>query len=111
PTSPDGRRAGIPENIYTLTGTYSFNDNLAISGSVISVDETPSGSSGAVILPSYTLLNAGLVYETDNWTFQLNAKNLTDERYFRSNFPDLFGSQIVLPELSRNFTARGAYKF
>lgn len=111
PTSPDGRRAGIPENIYTLTGTYSFNDNLAISGSVISVDETPSGSSGAVILPSYTLLNAGLVYETESWTFQLNAKNLTDERYFRSNFPDLFGSQIVLPELSRNFTARVAYKF
>lgn len=111
PTSPDGRRAGIPENIYTLTGTYSFNDNLAISGSVISVDETPSGSSGAVILPSYTLLNAGLVYETEAWTFQLNAKNLTDERYFRSNFPDLFGSQIVLPELSRNFTARVAYKF
>ncbi|EED32523.1 TonB-dependent receptor [gamma proteobacterium NOR5-3] len=111
PTSPDGRRAGIPENIYTLTGTYSFNDNLAISGSVISVDETPSGSSGAVILPSYTLLNAGLVYETESWTFQLNAKNLTDERYFRSNFPDLFGSQIVLPELSRNFQARVAYKF
>ncbi|WP_439101075.1 TonB-dependent siderophore receptor [Congregibacter sp.] len=111
PTSPDGRRAGIPENIYTLTGTYSFTDNLAISGSFISVDETPSGSSGAVILPSYTLLNAGLVYETESWTFQLNAKNLTDERYFRSNFPDLFGSQIVLPELSRNFQARVAYKF
>ncbi|MFT4768490.1 MAG: iron complex outermembrane receptor protein [Glaciecola sp.] len=111
PTSPDGRRAGIPENIYTLTGTYSFNDNLAISGSVISVEETASGSSGAVILPSYTLLNAGIVYETESWTFQLNAKNLTDERYFRSNFPDLFGSQIVLPELTRNFQARVAYKF
>ncbi|MFT7288148.1 MAG: iron complex outermembrane receptor protein [Halieaceae bacterium] len=111
PTSPDGRRAGIPENIYTLTGTYSFTDKLAISGSVISVDETPSGSSGAVILPSYTLLNAGIVYETESWTFQLNAKNITDERYFRSNFPDLFGSQIVLPELSRNFQARVAYKF
>lgn len=111
PTSPDGRRAGIPENIYTLTGTYSFNDNLAISGSLISVDETPSGSSGAVILPSYTLLNAGVVYETESWTFQFNAKNITDERYFRSNFPDLFGSQIVLPELPRNFQARVAYKF
>lgn len=111
PTSPDGRRAGIPENIYTLTGTYSFNDNLAVSASVIDVDETFSGSSGAVTLPSYTLLNAGLVYETESWKFQLNAKNITDERYFRSNFPDLFGSQIVLPELPRNFQARVAYKF
>ena len=111
PTSPDGRRAGIPENIYTLTGTYSFNDNLAVSASVIDVDETFSGSSGAVTLPSYTLLNAGLVYETESWKFQLNAKNITDERYFRSNFPDLVGSQSVLPELPRNFQARVAYKF
>lgn len=111
PSSSDGRRAGIPENIYTLTGTYSFTDNLAISGSVISVDETPSGASGAVILPSYTLLNAGIVYKTESWTFQLNAKNLSDERYFRSNFPDLFGSQIVLPELPRNFQARVSFNF
>lgn len=111
PTSPDGRRAGIPENIYTLTGTYSFTDNLAISASVIDVDSTFSGSSGAVDLPGYTLLNVGLVYETDSWRFQLNGKNLTDERYFRSNFPDLFGSQIVLPELPANYQARIAYKF
>jgi len=111
PTSPDGRRAGIPENIYTLTGTYSFTDALAVSASLIDVDSTFSGSSGAVDLPAYTLLNAGLVYETDSWRFQLNAKNITDERYFRSNFPDLFGSQIVLPELPRNFQARVAYKF
>jgi iron complex outermembrane receptor protein len=111
PTSPDGQRAGIPENIYTLTGTYSFTDSLAVSASVIDVDSTISGHSGAVQLPAYTLLNAGLVYETGSWRFQLNAKNLTDERYFRSNFPDLFGSQIVLPELPRNFQARIAYKF
>ncbi|MFK7829498.1 MAG: TonB-dependent siderophore receptor [Congregibacter sp.] len=111
PTSPDGRKAGVPENIYSLTGTYSFNDNLAISGSVINADATPSGFSGAVTLPSYTVVNAGIVYETESWTFQLNGKNLTDERYFRSNFPNLFGSQIVLPELPRNFQARVAYKF
>ncbi|MEE4278336.1 MAG: TonB-dependent receptor plug domain-containing protein, partial [Halieaceae bacterium] len=111
PTSPDGQRAGIPENIYSLTGTYAFTEKLAISASLIDVDSTISGHSGAVQLPAYTLLNAGLVYETDSWRFQLNAKNLTDERYFRSNFPDLFGSQIVLPELPRNFQARVAYKF
>jgi iron complex outermembrane receptor protein len=36
---------------------------------------------------------------------------VTDERYFRSNFPNLFGSQVVLPELPRNFQARVSYKF
>lgn len=111
PETLDGQKAGIPENIYTLTGTYSFNDQLAISGSLIQVDEVISGASGAVELPSYTLLNLGLVWENDTWSFQVNAKNLTDERYFRSNFPNLFGSQVVLPELPRNFQARIAYKF
>ena len=107
----DSRKAGIPENIYTFTATYSFNDNLAVSGSIIDVEDTTSGFSQSVQLPGYTLLNLGVVYETENWTFQLNGKNLTDERYFRANFPNLFGSQIVLPELPRNFQARVAYKF
>jgi len=111
PETATGQKAGIPENIYTLTGTYSFNDNIAISGSVINVDEVISGASGAVTLPSYTLVNMGLVWENESWSLQLNAKNLTDERYFRSNFPNLFGTQVVLPELPRNFQARIAYKF
>jgi iron complex outermembrane receptor protein len=111
PETPTGQKAGIPENIYTLTGTYSFTDNIAVSGSIISVDSVISGASGAVELPSYTLVNMGVVWETDRWSVQLNGKNLTDERYFRSNFPNLFGSQVVLPELPRNFQARVAYKF
>ena len=50
-------------------------------------------------------------YETENRTFQLNGKNLTDERYFRANFPNLFSGQIALPELPRNWQARVAYRF
>lgn len=111
PETIDGQKAGIPENIYTLTGTYSFTDNLAISGSVINADEALSGASGSVVLPSYTLLNFGAVWENETWTVQLNAKNVTDERYFRSNFPNLFGTQVALPELPRNYQARIAYKF
>ena len=110
-TNATPQKAGIPENIYTLTGTYAFDMGLALTGSVISVDETVSGHSRAVNLPSYTLLNLGVSYETDNWTFQLNGKNLTDERYFRANFPNLFGSQIVLPELPANYQAKVVYKF
>ncbi len=111
PTSDDGRKAGVPENIYTLTATYAITDKLAISGSVIDADAVASGFSGSVELPSFTVFNAGITYETDSWSFQINGKNLTDERYFRSNFPNLFGSQIVLPELPQNWQARVAYKF
>jgi len=107
----DARKAGIPENIFTLTGTYDFNNGLAISGSIIKADSVFSGFSQAVELPSYTLVNASINYQYEDWTFNLSGKNLTDERYFRANFPNLFGSQIVLPELPRNFQASIAYSF
>ncbi len=110
-SSPNARKAGIPENIYTLTGTYDFGNGFAVNSSIIRADETFSGFSQAVELPSYTLVNAGVFYETDQFTFSLTGKNLTDEEYFRANFPNLFGSQIVLPELPRHFQASVAYKF
>jgi len=107
----DGRKAGIPENIYTLTATYDFQNGYAANVSVVDVEEVASGFSASVMLPAYTLVNAGVSYEAEDWTFNLTVKNLTDERYFRSNFPDLFGSQIVLPELPRHWNARFTYKF
>ena len=106
-----GRRAGMPENIYSAYGTYLFDNGLTISASVTDVDSAPSGFSNSIILPGYTLLNMTVGWESDSWNFSLTGKNLTDERYFRSNFPNLFGSTIVLPELPRHFIARAQYSF
>ena len=105
------RKAGIPENIYTLNATYDFQNGYAVNASIVKADETFSSFSQVVTLPSYTLINAGVFYEADSWTASLNIKNLTDERYFRANFPDLFGAQIVLPELPRHYQAKFSYKF
>ena len=105
------RRAGIPEKIWALTGTYDFGVGWAASASVVDVAATNSGFSGSVRLPAYTLVNAGLVVERDNWVASVTAKNLTDERYFRANFPNLFGGVIVLPELPRHFAARIQYQW
>jgi len=105
------KRAGVPENILTFTGTYAFDNGFAINASIIDVDSVFSGFSQAVELPAYTLVNLGVVYETEQWTFSLTGKNITDERYFRANFPNLFGSQIVLPELPRNYQATVAFSF
>lgn len=111
----DGRKAGIPEQIYSVNLIYNFDQGLltglTTTVGVTHVDSVPSGFSKAVILPSYTLLNASLNYETKDWKLGLQGKNLTDEEYFRSNFPDLFGSSVVLPELPRNFLATVTYKF
>ena len=106
-----GRRAGMPENIYSVYGTYLFDNGISVSASVTDVDSVASGFSNSIMLPAYTLVNMTLGYETESWKFSLTGKNLTDERYFRSNFPNLFGSTIVLPELPRHFIAKAQYSF
>ena len=105
------RRAGIPERIWSATGTYDFGHGVAASASVVDVAGTTSGFSGTVELPPYTLVNAGMVLERERWRFAATAKNLTDERYFRANFPNLFGSVVVLPELPRHYALRIQYKW
>ncbi len=111
PGAQGARRAGIPENILSLTGTYDFGNGLAVSASVVDADSVPAGFSGSVTLPAYTLVNIGMVFETDRWSFGATLKNATDERYFRSNFPNLFGGVIVLPELPRHVQARLRYRW
>ena len=106
-----GRRAGMPENIYSVYGTYLFDNGVSVSASVTDVDSVASGFSNSITLPAYTLVNMTLGYETESWKFSLTGKNLTEERYFRSNFPNLFGSTIVLPELPRHFIAKAQYSF
>ncbi len=105
------RKAGIPENIYTLNATYDFQNGYAVNASIIRADSTFSDFSQTVTLPAYTLVNAGVFYDAETWTASLSIKNLTDEDYFRANFPDLFGAQIVLPELPRHYQAKFSYKF
>jgi iron complex outermembrane receptor protein len=56
-------------------------------------------------------VNASVYYENEHWKLGLQGKNLTDEEYYRSNFPDLFGSSVVLPELPRSFLVSASYKF
>ena len=105
------RRAGMPEDIFTMTGTYDFGNGWTVNGSIIDVDEVASSYSNAVTLPDYTLINLGVSFQTENWLLSVSGKNLSDETYFRANFPNLFGGTIVLPELPRHFNARFQYKF
>jgi iron complex outermembrane receptor protein len=108
------RKAGIPQNMYSLYGIFSFEGRLkGVTASVgaTHVDAVWSGFSKTVKLPAYTLVNAGIHYETAKWKVGLQGKNLTDERYFRSNFPDLFGSSVVLPEPPRNYLLSLGYRF
>ncbi len=111
PGERGARRAGMPETIYSLTGTYDFGNGLAVTGSVVDVAEAHAGYSGSVLLPAYTLVNLGVSYDYDSWSFSAIAKNVTDERYFRSNFPNLFGGVVVLPELPAHYVTRIQFRW
>ncbi len=108
------QRAGIPENIYSLYATYDFGGPLEGFNGMLGatrVSSVYSGFSNSVKLPAYTLVNAGLGYKGKHWSASARVKNVLNEKYFRSNFPDLFGSVIVLPELPRTYEFTLAYKF
>ncbi|HSC67827.1 MAG TPA: TonB-dependent receptor [Cellvibrio sp.] len=107
----DALKSGIPENMISLTGAYNFSENISVTASAVHAESTYSGFSKAIKLPAYTLFNAGITYRSKTWSFSLQGKNLTDERYFRSNFPDLFGSAVVLPELPRSFVGKLTFNF
>ncbi|HEY5810257.1 MAG TPA: TonB-dependent receptor, partial [Povalibacter sp.] len=114
PDKEAGRKAGVPDTMYSLYAIFSFDGMLSgLTGSVgaTHVGETWSGFAKNLKLPDYTLFNASVYYEASNWKIGLQGKNLTDERYFRSNFPDLFGNSVVLPELPRSYLISAAYKF
>ena len=107
----DAQKAGTPENVYSVTGAYNFGNGFGVTTSVQYVDSVYSGFSKQVKLPDYTLVNVGLNYRTGPWKFDVQVRNLTQEDYFRSNFPDLFGTTVVKPERPRNWTASIAYSF
>lgn len=104
-------KAGVPETSYSLTAHYSFFDNYAFTASYFHADETNSGFTGVVKLPAYDLFNAGFSYSGDSWDAALSLKNITNEKYYRSNFPNLFGSSVVLPEKPFSWEVSLGYKF
>ena len=110
-SNPKAIRAGIPDKILSASVIYDFQNGLSGFASVTDVSSVYSGYSQAVKLPAYTLVNAGVKFDLGDWSFTVNGKNLTDERYFRSNFPNLFGSTIVLPELPRHYQVNASFKF
>ena len=109
-SNPGAVRAGVPKHLTAVTALYEWED-WRVFASVADVASVYSGFSRQVKLPAYTLVNAGLAFDGRRWAITLSAKNLTDERYFRANFPNLFGGVVVLPELPRHFQATIAWKF
>lgn len=110
-TNSEARRPGIPHNVVSATGTYAFDNGLAVNADVSHVDSVFSGYSQKVRLPAYWLVNAGASFTTGPWLFRAVVKNLNNARYFRAGGQDLFGADIALPQQPRSFQATIQYKF
>ena len=109
-SNPEATRAGVPKHVAAVTALHERGD-WRMFVSVADVASVYSGFSRRVRLPAYTLVHAGLQFDGRRWAVTVSAKNLTDARYFRANFPNLFGGVVVLPELPRHFQATVAWKF
>lgn len=106
--SPGGQG---PQDLANLWATYKFSNgslkdfgiglggNYAGKYKVIDNSET-----GIFYLPSYTLINASVFYNSDKYRFTFNMNNLTNEEYY-------IGYWSVNPQKPRNFAASLAYKF
>ena len=90
PVTPDqvGRRtANTPYNQFSLWSDYRFGDfglpGLKVGGGVRYVGPTrATWVEGEV--PSFTLVDTRVSYETGSWVYALNATNLTDKTYIES---------------------------
>jgi iron complex outermembrane receptor protein len=91
---------GVPKHQASLWGIYTFNDGwakgLSLGAGVRYVGETsdvgtqlvgPTYTTTEIFTvknPSYTLLDAMVSYETDDWRWQLTAQNLEDKEVITS---------------------------
>ncbi|MCH2569165.1 MAG: TonB-dependent receptor plug domain-containing protein [Pseudomonadales bacterium] len=104
-------RGGIPETIISLSATARFSDALSGAISLSSVDEVFPSPTGNLVLPAYDKVDLSLTYATPTFTAKASVNNLTDEQYFRANFPGLYGNLVVLPEKPVNYTFSVTYRF
>ena len=104
-------RGGIPKQSWGFTATQKWNDRLRSSFSWNWVDETYASVVPGVLLPKYNVLNLNLSYSSEDIRFALHLSNLGDERYFRGNYPSLYGNNTVLPSKPFSWLAEMSYRF
>ena len=73
----------LPENMFSFWGNYQFNEKFGFGLGVTYQDESLISDGGALVLPSYTRVDAAAYYDwSEKIRLQVNVENLTDELYF-----------------------------
>ncbi|UII26224.1 TonB-dependent receptor [Fulvivirga maritima] len=109
----DGRRStnAGPESLFNFWASYSLTQgSLQGLGAGIGANyasefaTTNTLVTGKFTLPSYTVFNASLFYNTDKYRLALKLDNLTDEEYYT-------GWSTISPQRPRSLSASFAYRF
>jgi iron complex outermembrane receptor protein len=100
-----------PQDLANLWGTYKFttgkmkNFGLGIGGNYAGKYKVIDNSAtGIFYLPSYTLVNGSVFYNSGKCRITLNVNNINNAVYY-------IGYWSVNPQKPRNFAASFAYKF
>lgn len=74
-----------PRNLASLWADYTLRDGelkgFGFGGGVRYNGRSPGAPDNSLNVPSYTLLDAAVHYQTGPWRFAVNANNLTDREY------------------------------
>ncbi len=101
-----------PKNLANLWASYKFQDESPLNGLGIGFGMNYASESYAInydatgdfILPSYTLFNSTIFYETDKYRLAINADNLTDKKYYT-------GWSTINPQKPRVISANLIFRF
>jgi outer membrane receptor protein involved in Fe transport len=82
------RRNGNPEEQFGANASYQITQKFGFNGGFTWFSEMPITRVGIVTIPAQTILNLGMTWDAEDWRFQINGFNMTDERYFRARNGD-----------------------
>lgn len=101
-----------PAHLFNAWATYSIGSGLAkglglgFGGNYASDNTTLNNTlTGRFVIPSYTILNGALFYDTEKFRLGFNLSNLTNKEYYGGAW------STINPQKPRSFVANFTYKF
>lgn len=91
----------VPKTTASMFTNYVFGNGSALSGITLGGGIRYVGSVRTALddttkpIGSYTLVDLSVGYSTGDWTFQVNAKNVTDKTYYINNYQTLYYGNVV----------------
>jgi outer membrane receptor protein involved in Fe transport len=105
-SSIDGRaQAHAPNYTYALGGRYDFNSNWFARVDVSGKDEFYFSDSHNQVSQPYSLFNAKIAYQQENWSLTAWGRNLFDQEYATRGF--FFGNEPALNFADKLYTRLG----